>query len=252
MPSARHYHSACACVSVRACVCVCVSPSNCTRRTQLKLLNVINSDDPSQQRQRRGHCALRAWITHRLKPARMHCLKRRCCAWSNVSIKPRKQPPQRRGSLILEQPNQQRAQVWGARATHLGGVTSSYPLVTMDNPTPWILRVSLLAGGQETLQAEPGWSRNQAAGCGGVGGEPEDACTLLPFPRDTSRKTTRKGYVFKQLLFQNGVSRGRANQRAPAEAPTPLWAGAQHHGALTSSQDFQFTGIFHNNHHDSL
>lgn len=108
----------------------------------------------------------------------------------------------------------------------------------------------MLAGGQETLQAGPG--RAGTGGSGGSGGEPQDAWTLLPFPRDTSRKTTRKGYVFEQLLFQNGVSRGRANQSAPAEAPTPLWAGAKRHSALTSSQDFQFTGIFHNNHHDSL
>lgn len=66
------------------------------------------------------------------QPAEMYCLSRRCCAWGNVSIKPRKAPPQRRGFPILEQPTQQRAQMWETRATNLGGVTSCYPLVTKE------------------------------------------------------------------------------------------------------------------------
>lgn len=115
---------------------------------------------------------------------------------------------------------------------------------TMDPPLKF-------AGRRTGADCTPGRGGSGAGGCGRSGGEPRDAWALLPFSPGYRSTTTRKGYVFKQLLFQNGVSRCRANQSEPAEAPTPPWAGAKHHCARNITS-FQFTGIFHNSYGDSL
>lgn len=39
-------------------------------------------------------------------------------------------------------------------------------------------------------------------------------------------ENNEKRLCLQTAVFQNGVSREGANQSAPAEAPTPLWAGA--------------------------
>lgn len=41
-----------------------------------------------------------------------------------------------------------------------------------------------------------------------------------------SSENNEKRLCLQTAVFQNGVSREGANQSAPAEAPTPLWAGA--------------------------
>lgn len=68
---------------------------------------------------------------------------------------------------------------------------------------------------------------------------------LLVFISRYRRTTTRERLCLQTAVFQNGVSRVRANQSEAVEAPTPLWAGAN---TTLHSQDqtlrFFFLGWF--------
>ena len=82
-------------------------------------------------------------------------------------------------------------------------------------------------------------------------GKPQDAWTVLPFPRDTAAKQREKVtssnscYTKMELAVAEPI---RARLRR-----LPLLCGLEPNTtALATSQDFQFTGIFHNNHSDSL
>lgn len=119
---------------VRACVCVSVLQIGHDAHSWSPRMS-LTATLPANMYGRAGTKTrgLRApWREHAPpQPAEVHCLKRRRCAWRNVSIKPRNSL--RSDAVSFSSSSRtNKGRRCARRATNLGGVTSCYPLVTME------------------------------------------------------------------------------------------------------------------------
>lgn len=223
MPTARHEPSpptttttiVCVRVFVRACVPVIriVHNNAHRRRAHWKHLNVMKSENSSQH-----------WRTRR-------CTK-------TQRLRARRAPRTEAGRLSDTSDKGRRR---GGSATHLGGVTSSHPLVTKErrhHGSP------LKFAGRRTENAAPSCAGAEAGRCGrssgGASGRADGSSLFLGIPQQNNEEkvaSSNSCYSKMELAVAEPI---RARLRR-----LPLLRGLEPNAtALATSQDFQLTGVF--------